>query len=226
MLDTTSLANTLDWLNEAWFDNQRLPDELRLQTARWIASRQGLKGAYAAMFAPTEADWQEPLVLFTGEKVTTGAGRSHILGEEALRALTRLDVDEAGIVTALETARKGIEDRLRNGESQGIYGQYCCGTCTTSYWRSLASGALQEPEKRLSAGLKALKQERLGNSRWRRYPYYYTLLALVEMDAGMARDELRYAAPGCERLVGRKTSKAGLHSDRRKQLAERVLAVV
>jgi hypothetical protein len=226
MLDIKSLANTIDWLNETWFDNQTLAQDLRLQSARWIASRQGLKGAYSGLFAPTEVDWQRPLVLFTGEKVTTGAGRAHILGEEALRALTRLGMDEPGISTALQSARQGIGQRLSVGEAEGIYGQYCCGTCTASYWRTLTSRALPDVEKRLSAGLKALKQERLGNGRWRRYPYYYTLLALIEMDPSLVLDELRYAAPGCERLVGRKPVGRDVHAARRIRLAQRVLAAV
>ena len=43
-----------------------------------------------------------------------------------------------------------------------------------------------------------LKKCRKGESQWRVFPFWYTLLALVEMDLPAAVAEMRYVAPRCE----------------------------
>ena len=84
---------------------------------------------------------------------------------------------------------------------------------------------MSRKDERLSGGLKYLKSFRDGKGRWRRFPYYYTLLALSEIHGLDADAEIRYAAPGLERMLRRKGN--GDRFDlRRRMLAERVLARV
>lgn len=71
--DANSLSVTLDRLNEAFFLGKCLPTSARAQAAKWLASRQGLPGSYAGMFAPTEKDIQRGIQVFIGEKVTSRA---------------------------------------------------------------------------------------------------------------------------------------------------------
>ena len=92
LVKTSSLAATLDAVNEATFFDRLPAKAQRREAARWIAARQGLRGSYAGMFAPTEKDFTGGIRLFTGERIATGAGVGHILGEEACRALWVLDV--------------------------------------------------------------------------------------------------------------------------------------
>ncbi|MBM4046346.1 MAG: hypothetical protein FJ279_14650 [Planctomycetes bacterium] len=225
IIDATSLAATLDRLNEAFFHGTPLSGSQREQAAKWLAGRQGLPGSYAGMFAPTEKDIRRGIQVFTGEKVRSRAATCHILGEEACRALILLGVRLAGVQEALRRATAGMATRLEQARQRpsGIPGTYCCGTCTCSLWRHLAAGGLAGHEGWLAAGMKALKAHRLGNGRWRRFPFFYTLLALQEIDLPSAVDELRYAAPVCERLVKR-SRKSGKHIQRRRLLAERALA--
>lgn len=68
-------------MNDALF----LGREIAAEDTDFILSRQGLPGSYRGLFAPSPGD--RPLRLFTGEKITTGAGSSHILGEECMRVL-------------------------------------------------------------------------------------------------------------------------------------------
>ncbi len=51
--------------------------------------------------------------------------------------------------------------------------------------------------------LDALRQDRRGDVRWRRFPFFFTLLWLVELPADLAREELAYASGLCERLLAR-----------------------
>ena len=225
LLDPSSLAATLDALNEAFFDRKTLPRRDREEVARWIASRQGLPGSYAGMFAPPEEyRTGTRLRLFTGEVRASRGGAAHILGEEACRALILLDVPLASVRDALKRASAGMIPRLRqaSGRPSVIPGTYCCGICTCSLWRHLAVGGLEDGERWLAAGMKALKQHRTGDSKWRRFPLYYTLLALSEIDLPLAVEEMRYAGPACERYMMR-SHRDDRFTQRRRLLIERIL---
>jgi len=219
----SSLAATLDAVNEAFFFDRPPAKAERRAAARWIAARQGLPGAYAGMFAPTAKDFASGLRLFSGECIGTRAGTSHILGEEACRALLLLDVDDAAPRDALKRASEGILTRLDEhfAENRGA-GTYCCGKCSASLWRHLVAGGLNSRRKRLADGLAALGKHRDGKGRWRVFPFHYTLLALTEIGTPAARQEMRYAAPACERLVKRKAG-GDKYDRRRRTLTERVL---
>jgi hypothetical protein len=224
LVNPRSLAATLDSVNDAFFHGRSLSKQQKEAVAKWIAGRQGLPGSYAGMFAATERDVKEGMTVFTGEKVRPGAATRHILGEEACRALMLLGVSLVGVRDALKRASAGMIERLRQASRRpsGIPGTYCCGICTCSLWRHLAVGGLEKGEQWLAAGMKALKQHRLDNGKWRRFPFYYTLLALSEIELPTAVEEMRYAAPACERSMKRS------HGDdrftqRRRLLMERIL---
>lgn len=228
IVDGDSLGATLDAVNEAVFFGRPLSQAARAEAARWIAGRQGLPGSYHGMFAPTESDRREGVRFFTGERFQTRAGTAHVLGEEACRALILLGVKEQGVGAALARATEGMRERLRAAEQREAnmgrpwLGQYCCGKCTAALWRHLAAGGLEDAERHLAAGVEALRLSRLADGKWRRYPFYYTVLVLSEMDASLAIDELRYAAPVLERSLRRGASDDRF-AMRRHVLAERVL---
>jgi len=223
LLDKRSLAATLDNVNAALFEGRRLPGAGKREVARWIAGRQGLPGAYAGMFAPTPRDYAEGFRLFTGERVHSEAATGHILGEEACRTLLLLAVPDREVREALRRAGRGIQERLPTIRSSG--GMFCCGTCSVALWRHLAAGGLQDGPRRLSRGIKALKEHRDSWGRWLRFPFYYTLLALTEVGTPAAAAELRYAAQACIRAYKRSTSK-GLYKRRQRLLLERALSSV
>jgi len=222
-VNTESLAETLDVVNDAFFYRQVLTKSERKDVARWIAEMQGKSGSYAGMFAPTSSDRSNGIRVFTGETVRSGAAIGHILGEESCRALILLGIADATVKDALDRATLGMLRRLRQTETAGeVYGLYCCGLCSVAYWRHVVVGGLDRNEERLAAGMKALKSYRDGGSRWRRFPFYYTLLALSEMDLKSALDEMRYAAPALERYLKR-SSRESQYSKRKRIISEQIL---
>jgi hypothetical protein len=224
IVHANSLASTLDVLNEVFFTGQALSKGERNEAARWIANRQGSKDSYRGMFAPTPLDYRRGIRLFTGERVVSGAAIGHILGEEASRALILLDGSSAVTSEALKKSNKGMVKALMSAETPTrVRGFYCCGTCTAALWRHLAVGGLNKSKKRLNAGLRVLRKYRDGAGKWRRFPFYYTLLALNEIDDKLALDELRYAAPLCEQYIRRYKAKNKI-ANRRRMLMQRVLA--
>ncbi len=174
------------------------------------------------MPAPTEHDFSTGDAEFTGEKVRSRAATAHILGEEACRALILLRAKAPYARMALKKATDGMLKRLEASEQRDYpTGIYCCGICSCSYWRHLAAGGLDRNEERLAAGMKILKASRLENGRWRRFPFFYTLLALTEIKPDLARSEIRFAAPVCERFL--KSTADTVYAIRRRRLAEMVL---
>lgn len=218
-LFTQSLGKTLDAVNEAYFFGRAIPKSEKVNVAKWIANRQGLPNSYANMFAPTEKDLKEGLVLFTGEKIGSYAATRHILGEEACRALILLEVPSAEVNKALKQASEGMRQALSEHWADGIY---CCGSCTVALWRHLTVGGLDNSENFIDQGIKVLKKHRDGKGRWRRFPFYYTLLALNELEDKYANEEIHYASKACERLLNRKT-KENNFSQRRQILLQKIL---
>jgi hypothetical protein len=221
LINQNSLASTLDAVNEAFFYQQPLSKSEKAQAAKWIASRQGLPGSYADMFAPTAKDFQTGLTLFTGEKISTRAGLSHILGQESCRSLLLLNVTSAEVKSALQKATVGFMERMKQ-YIMADKGMYCCAICSCAFWRRLSAGGIKDGEGILAAGMKTLKSLRDGRGQWKRFPFYYTLLVLNGIELPGARKEMQYAAPACERLLKRQTKRDKINK-RRRILAERIL---
>jgi len=222
LIKHNSLAATLDNVSDALFFARKLSKQDRAAAARWIAGRQGLPRSYAGMFAPTDYDFRHWPRVFTGEQLGSNAATAHILSQEACRALLLLDARHKPVTDALRSATASFLARLSEGQPR-TSGFYCCGTCSVSLWRHLAAGGLDDPEKRLASGLKYLKTIRDGKGRWKRFPFYYTLLALSELDSRAALGELRYAAATAERSLQRDKGR-GKHARRRRAVLKRVLA--
>jgi hypothetical protein len=225
IVNSRSLARTVDAVNEAFFYARELTKSQREEAAKWIAGRQGLPGSYLNMFALTKKDIEDGVRVFTGEKIAPGAAARHIIGEEACRALILLDSRSRNVSDALDRAAVGMLDRLHGADKSAgrKVGTYCCGRCSVSFWRHLVVGGFDHAERRLEAGVKELVKYRKDDGKWRTFPFYYTLLALSEIDLPVAVREMRYAAPVIERLLQR-APRDDKTARRRRLLMERILA--
>ena len=210
-----SLAMTVDAVNEALFNGRPLSKAEKEETARWIAGRQVEVGKQAGLFAPTEDDYQEGVRLFTGERLRTKLAARNILTAEAARALVLLDMGE----DVLERTNRWLLEQCF--ASACTVGE--CAHSTIGLMRYLAAGGLADSEKRLNAHITVLSRHRDGKGRWKRFPFYYTLLALSETDLPAAVEEMRYAAPACERVL-RRSPRDNTFGPRQRAVMERVLA--
>lgn len=171
-----SLAASVDSIEQKRHFGQKIAARELRTSAREIASRQGLPGSYAGMFAPTSLDFRRGMRVFTGEAVRSGAATAHILGEECCRLLLKLGVKDRQVSAALARAEVGMQQRLNSAERLHArnVGFYCCGICTVSLWRHLAAGGLDSPVPRFRNGLRVLAGCRSDNGRWNRFPFFYT----------------------------------------------------
>ena len=224
LIDTASLSETVDGINAAFFDGRTLAASERGEVARWIAGRQGLPGAYADTFAGFPIERSKGIVLFTGERIASASAR-HILGEESSRALRRLRVRDATVTRALQRADEGMMrclERAAADPRNGNPGLFCCGKCTVGLWRNVLAGGLDRHDERLRRGASHLRSVRDDEHQWRKFPFWYTVLALSEMDSPEARRELKHAAPALERTASAAVPSAR-YARRRHELAVRTL---
>ena len=83
------------------------------------------------------------------------------------------------------------EEAATDSPRHNCSARYCCGKCTVGLWRSILAGGLDRQDLRLRLGLSKLRSMRDGQGGWRAFPFWYTVLALTEMDRAEARGELR-----------------------------------
>lgn len=215
ILHPGSLLATLDCFNDAVFWNRDWTGEAA-DLAEWTSSRLGQPGGYAGSFAMTDDDWNRDFRLYTGESVTTRAGRSHLIAQESTRMLLLLQKHLRSSIPALAIAEERLGNCIFQSENSvaAVSGFFCCGTCSVSLWRCLTAGGYRAWTGTLAAGLVTLGQHRQENGGWRRFPFHYTLLALLEagevgrpelaLQADSLRRKLRAAGRGAEPFASRK----------------------
>lgn len=222
LLERSSLSATLDHVDDALFYGRAIPRDDALEVVRWIATRFGAPSAYGRTFGITEQDELRTLHVYTGESLR-GASLRHIHAEEACRILILLGRPLALELPELRQATDFLLECFARAESRGEpEGTYCCGPCTASLWRHMAAGGLGDYAKKLDVGLAVLPRHRDGKGSWRRFPFYYTLLALTESDTPTARAEIQYVLPLCQQKVLSLRNKSA-YSRRKRDLLTRVL---
>ena len=144
-----------------------------------------------------------------------------IHSREAARALLILgDVTGKKIAEAEEhclTVRLVVDGLEARGLSL-----FCCGPCTASVWRLISIGGLGECDNELDRMLSVLPSYRDKKGTWSRFPFFFTVLALSEIDRPNAKRELEYALPECEKRRKRLKPK-DKYSERKMLLLDRVL---
>lgn len=221
IIHPNSLAQTVDSLNADLFAGRTPLDEEVESFARYALGRQWTAGPHTGAFAPTEEELQTGVRLFTGEKLKTRLAARNILTAEVARGLFLLVPATPGVREALERANRWLLGRCFADAC--VLGE--CAHSMLGWMRCLAAGALDDAEGRLEAHLQTLARHHDGRGRWKRFPFYYTLLALSEIDLPAAVAEIRYAAPACERSL-RRYGVEGRFTARQKALLEKVLAAV
>lgn len=73
--------------------------------------------------------------------------------------------------------------------------------------------------------MKRLRKMRKGGGEWHRFPFHYTLLALIDVGAEHAKAELKYAASTIERKLKRKPG-ADKYAQRRHDVMARALELI
>jgi hypothetical protein len=216
ILDSSSLGMTVDNINAVFLSGEVITPAEGLEAARWIVSRQGEKGSYRGLPAPTQTDFAQGMRLFTGERLVSASAR-HILGQEAARAAWLLGRSDPVIRHAYDQATCWMHEEPDFKQR----GTYCCGRCTLAFWRHTWVGNFDNKEAHLSKGLQMMKDLRQGDGKWRTFPFFYTIYTLSGFDLEPAYAELKYARLAMERYL--KRPRADVYSQRRVAIITKIL---
>lgn len=187
----------------------------RTRLTGWLLARRNLRGGFLFPLTPTERTAKPPLL--SGEKPKTYLLAENALECETLRLLALFAPDNSEAKQAIAAADRRL--------SRQCFANVCmtgeCPHVSIAYLRFLSSHPGPETGARLRHGLEVLCQHRADDGRWQKFPFWYTLLWLVDLPADLAKDELAYAIPALERA--KKLGIAGLGSEVRTRIVERVL---
>lgn len=139
------------------------------------------------------------------------------MGQEAARAVWLLGNSDKDVRQAYDHATGWMHsapDFLQQGT-------YCCGRCTLAFWRHTWVRDFELKETYLAKGLQSMREQRLGDGRWRIFPFFYSIYTLSELDLDAAREELKYARPAMEKSL--KLSRADIYSKRRAAIFSKVI---
>lgn len=177
------------------FEGRRFSPSERTEIVFWILAHQNRTGDF--LFPPSPEDEAAGLRLVSGELPRTRLLTRNALELETLRLLALLGSGELGVVQVLDTAERRFSGRC--------FASICTtGECTGASIAWLRYRAARGDSQELTrCGLEALGRERDTAGRWHKFPFYYSLLWLLELPAGMGKEELAYASPACRRLTTR-----------------------
>jgi hypothetical protein len=212
-----SLSSAIDTVNAAWFDSAPLTPLEKTQLSHWIAGQQIRNGHDAGAFAPAMLDYEEGARLFTGELLNTRLAMRNILTAEAARALVLLNQRESDVI-----------ERTAFWLSQQCFSRDFCaiGECAHSgvaVMRFLSISNHADAHNRLLHHIEVLAKHRDERGRWHGFPFFYTLLALTEIDLPQATDELCYSRPACQHALKR-LSLQQPYTHRRQAVLQRALS--
>jgi hypothetical protein len=170
------------------------------EALHWVLSRQGLKGSYRGLFAPTEKDTRG-VKLLTGEPIFSAALR-HILGEEALRTAVVWNLEPFSPVKKAKESFIHLLEGVGDPPAKAC-GFFCCYKCTPAFLRTLAVVKPDGWEATLQTGVENIRKKRTSDGRWHGFPFYYTLLTLSEIEIPSAKVELKHARTVAKKLLNR-----------------------
>lgn len=224
LLNKSSLASTIDNVNNVYFYKNDFKDLDIDDTVKWILMRYNTEHSYNGSFGITDKDHKSHLKTFTGERLTSPASLRHIHAQEAGRALNILKKYTSVKMPELEESNKKFIKIFMSDEKKGKHeGTFCCGPCTVSLWRNMAAGGYGNYAKKLNSGFAILNNFRKNEGEWSRFPFYYTLSVLLESKKlPNAKKEIEYAFDKCSRRI--KTIRGNdKYAERKHELLKRIL---
>jgi len=220
LIDPTSLARTIDAASLRVASGDPIGSAERDGLVEWFLDRQVRTGRSDGLFVPHREEVAAGVRLFTGEPLRTRLAVGNVLTLEAGRILVLVGGDRPDVRDALCRASAAMR-RACFAASHCVIGE--CAHSSIAYMRSAAIDRSGDRRKWIEDHLAVLRAHQDGTGRWTRFPFYYTLLALVETGTPSANAELAYAMPACERVLARKPTDP--FSERRQLVLSRALAV-
>ncbi len=150
-------------------------------------------------FHPTTGEQETGLALVTGEPAHTRLLRFHAFELETLRLLALLKPVDPQVQDILLLA----DERL----VKLCFSKVCItGECKVASIAHLRYRNTRNPDETLNRmGLSKLRQHRLDSGRWKGFPFFFTLLWLLELPPELSAAELQHTQPAIARALSAST---------------------
>ena len=218
LIDEANLGATIDAVNARLSSGDRLRDAERISVVTWLLGRQRQTGRGSGTFELFPNEFDRGVGLFTGERLRTRTAARSVLTLESARILSLLGDEREDVHEALSRTSIAMRHACF-AASHCVIGE--CAHSSIAYLREAAADRSGKRRKWIEKHLALIREHRDGSGRWRRFPFYYTLLALVEVGTPAANAELEYANPACQRVFERASN--GEHAARRRDVLRRAL---
>lgn len=194
MQDPISLVEIVDRINEMEQQGEFFSESMRRITAQTISKFYDGNMKFLGFYLPI-VDFNRGGRLFSGERLYTQLGINTVVSLEICRALAILAGDQPNVKSILNDTNQRLLTKcyVKDGCITGE-----CAHNLVAFWRYLLVSNWPDRDERIKEFLHLLKCNRDGNGRWKHFPFYYTLMALLETRNNEAELELDYALPACE----------------------------
>ena len=199
-IETRSLSGTIDEVSLRLAEGGGLPEAQRDRIVAFLLDRQVASGRDRGTFAPFPGEFERGVRLFTGERLRSRVATRNVLTLEAARILSVVASDRADVRCALSRSAIAMGHACF-AVSHCVIGE--CAHSSIAYMREAACDRNGDRRRWIDKHLRVIAGQRDGTGRWRRFPFYYTLLALLEVGTPAANAEIEYACPACERVSRR-----------------------
>jgi len=216
--DGMTLSERIDVVSAQVADGIILGTEARDMLVGFLLDRQKGRGRHAGLMTLWPGEFERGVRLFSGERLRTRRAAENVLTLEAVRLLAMLAGDRADVRDAMKRS-SAVMARACFAASHCILGE--CAHASIAYMRSAASDRSGDLRRWIARHVQVIRAQRDGAGRWTRFPFYYTLLGLLEVGTPAARAELDYARCACERASMRAASE--VYVARRQRIVRRVL---
>lgn len=220
MLVTKCFAEIIDDYNGLHFRNKLLSNNSSDDLIQFICSRQILESFKKGSFSFSTRDYQLGKWMFTGERIITNLAIRNILSIDATRILLFNREHSESVNEIIKKSHAWME--------RSCFSKFCttgeCKHSSTAFARYLVSLDQEDNEIRLNNFVKTLSNFRNNKGKWDGFPFYYSLLALLDIQTTNAIKELQFAAPACEKDLKQLSNINPKYSERRLEIIKRVLA--
>ena len=194
-LKKNGLAQSINTLSKALIKGRIFSENEKAEIAAFIFDHKNPVDRFT--FYPTDAERINGIQLVTGEKTKTQLLANNALELETLRILSILTPGDSRLLQLHEKA----DHRLQKLCFYNICITGECATLSIVFLRYLTALSCDAHGETIDRGFAVLQQMRDGTGRWRKFPFFYTLLWLTELTFPQVKNELAYTLPACQRLI-------------------------
>ncbi len=217
IIDSRSLYQTV--MNAAifLFKGGKFTEQEKESLIDYLLTRQNRQKGF--VFHATKEELASNVHLISGEKPRTNLLKVNAIELETLRLLALLDDARPAVQEVLRAADLRLEKQC--------FARVCltgdCVGASIAYLRYINSRHSELFMEQIRHGLVVLKENRSGDCKWGKFPFYFTLLWLGELPSDLSKEEIDYSRDCARRYLQNQVKREGPYKEFQDQILLRAL---